>query len=77
MRVLLDNLNEPNPTTQILVLEVFIQIFKSEQMKQTWSDFVELITLRIINAHSSDKREVSFHIVYVKGTLWCYFNKKL
>lgn len=58
LRVLIDNLDVPDCNTQVLVLEVFAEIFKNDNMRQCWSNFVELLTLRVLNAHCSDKREV-------------------
>ncbi|XP_031328724.1 CLIP-associating protein-like isoform X4 [Photinus pyralis] len=58
LRVLIDNLDVPDCNTQVIVLEVFAEIFKNDNMRQCWSNFVELLTLRVLNAHCSDKREV-------------------
>lgn len=43
---------------KITVLEILRVIFESEEMKDCWSNFVELLTLRVINAHCDEKKEV-------------------
>ncbi|KAF5301656.1 hypothetical protein FQA39_LY10703 [Lamprigera yunnana] len=58
LRVLIDNLDSPDWNTQVTVLEVFAEIFKKENMRECWSNFVELLTLRVLNSHCSEKREV-------------------
>lgn len=58
LRVLIDNLDVPDWNTQVLVLQVFTEMFKNGEMQPCWCNFVELLTLRVLNAHCSDKREV-------------------
>lgn len=58
LRLLIDNLDSRDPKVQILVLQVFMEMFKNKDTEKLWSGFTELIILRILQAHSSDKREV-------------------
>ncbi|XP_025829154.1 CLIP-associating protein isoform X2 [Agrilus planipennis] len=60
LRILLDNVNwkNKNYSIQVLVLQIFSEIFKNKEFKPYWSQFVELLTLRILEAHCSEKREV-------------------
>lgn len=59
LRLLIDNLDSKDQWMQILVLQVFTEMFKNMDTQRLWSGFTELIILRILNAHSSEKREVS------------------
>ncbi|XP_068894094.1 CLIP-associating protein 1-A isoform X5 [Tenebrio molitor] len=58
LRLLIDNLNEKDTNTQVTVLEILSAIFQSKEMKDCWCNFVELLTLRVLNAHCDEKREV-------------------
>lgn len=65
MRILLDNLQEKKPSIQVLVLQIFSEIFKSESMAESWGKFVELLTLRILDVYTESARDVSFFFVIV------------
>ncbi|KAJ8928598.1 hypothetical protein NQ314_018804 [Rhamnusium bicolor] len=58
LRILIDNLNEIDTPTQVIVLQILTAIFQSPDMKQCWCNFVELLTLRVLKAHCDEKREV-------------------
>ncbi|XP_063908191.1 CLIP-associating protein isoform X3 [Zophobas morio] len=58
LRLLIDNLNEKDTNTQVIVLEILSAIFQSKELKDCWCNFVELLTLRVLNAHCDEKREV-------------------
>lgn len=58
MRILLDNLKEKQSSIQVLVLQILSEIFKSESMKECWSKFVELLTLRVLDAYTENARDV-------------------
>ncbi|KAL3286277.1 hypothetical protein HHI36_000786 [Cryptolaemus montrouzieri] len=59
LRIFLDHLNaKNNHTTQVVVLEILTAIFNCEDLRECWSSFVELLTLRVLDAHCHEKREV-------------------
>ncbi|KAK9739077.1 hypothetical protein QE152_g9289 [Popillia japonica] len=58
LRLLLDNLGSNDTATLVLVLQILTEIFNNPEMKQCWSNFVELLTLRVLQMHCHDKREV-------------------
>ncbi|CAH0551193.1 unnamed protein product [Brassicogethes aeneus] len=58
LKVLIDNLNGKDSQMQIVVLEILAAVFQSEPLKDCWSNFVELLTLRVLNAHCDEKREI-------------------
>lgn len=54
---------------RVIALKILAAIFQNSSMRTTWEKYVELITLRILNAHSDEKREVrtylsNIHITY-------------
>lgn len=57
--MLIDNLNESDAPTQVIVLQILTAIFQSPDMKECWCNFVELLTLRVLKTHCDEKREVS------------------
>lgn len=59
LKLLLDNLNSKDAQLQIVVLQVFTEMFKNTSTQVLWIGFMELIMLKILEAHSSEKREVS------------------
>ncbi|XP_071053520.1 CLIP-associating protein isoform X4 [Onthophagus taurus] len=59
LRLLIDNLERKDPQTQVIVLRTMTEIFNNPSMKPCWSNFVELLTLRVLTAHCDDRREVS------------------
>lgn len=63
LRILIDNLNLKETQTELIVLQIFTEIFKNKDMKQCWSNFVELLTLRILDAICDEKKEVNFLII--------------
>ncbi|XP_049819238.1 CLIP-associating protein isoform X3 [Aethina tumida] len=58
LRVLIDNLNGSDMQIQIIVLQILAAIFQSESLKQCWMNYVELLTLRVLQAHCNEKRDV-------------------
>ncbi|XP_008196426.1 CLIP-associating protein isoform X5 [Tribolium castaneum] len=58
LRLLIDNLNEKDMNIRITVLEILRAIFESKEMKNSWSGFVELLTLKVLAAHCDEKKEV-------------------
>lgn len=58
MRILIDNLDKKETQTQLLVLQILTEIFKNKELEQCWSHFVELLTLRVLNAYCEDKKDV-------------------
>lgn len=62
MRVLLDNLKEKQSSIQVLVLQILSEIFKNESLKECWSKFVELLTLRVLAAYTESARDVSLSL---------------
>ncbi|KAJ8972441.1 hypothetical protein NQ317_000032 [Molorchus minor] len=58
LRILIDNLNETDAPTQIVVLQILTAIFQNPDMKDCWCNFVELLTLRVLKAHCDDKKGV-------------------
>lgn len=58
LRILIDNLDKEELQTQLIVLQILTEIFKNKDLEQCWSHFVELLTLRVLNAYCGDKKEV-------------------
>ncbi|XP_045460920.1 CLIP-associating protein isoform X3 [Harmonia axyridis] len=59
LKIFLDHLNEKNNhTTQVVVLQILTAIFKCEDLREYWRNFVELLTLRVLEANCHEKREV-------------------
>lgn len=58
LRVLIDILGKEEMQTQLIVLQILTEIFKNKELEQCWSHFVELLTLRVLNAYCDDKKEV-------------------
>lgn len=55
----MDHLNEKNNhSTQVVVLRILTAIFKCEDLREYWRNFVELLTLRVLEANCHEKREV-------------------
>ncbi|CAH1986214.1 unnamed protein product [Acanthoscelides obtectus] len=61
LKLLIENLNNGDPVIRIPVLQILRSIFKCQQLKDHWTSFVELLTLRILDAHCIDKREGDHH----------------
>lgn len=59
LRIIIDHLNEKDTTIQVTVLQTLRAIFQAADMKPCWSDFLELLTIRVLDAHKDEKREVS------------------
>lgn len=52
----------------VVVLRILAEILKKPEMEQCWSNFIELLTLRVLDAVSSENREVILkwnHVVIV------------
>ncbi|XP_030763288.1 CLIP-associating protein 1-B isoform X8 [Sitophilus oryzae] len=58
LRIFIDHLESKDPQNQVIVLKILAAIFQNSTMKDTWQNFVELITLKVLKAHSSERREV-------------------
>lgn len=58
LRILIDHLCGNEYKTQIVVLQILTAIFRCEDLRDCWIDFVELLIMRISVAHSHEKREV-------------------
>ncbi|KAK9875379.1 hypothetical protein WA026_007774 [Henosepilachna vigintioctopunctata] len=59
LKIFLDHLNDRgNHATQLLILQILTAIFKCRDLRDCWSNFVELLTLRVLEAHCQDNREV-------------------
>ncbi|CAH1111377.1 unnamed protein product [Psylliodes chrysocephalus] len=58
LRIIIDHLNEKDTTIQVTVLQTLRAIFQAADMKPCWSDFLELLTIRVLDAHKDEKREV-------------------
>ncbi|XP_076259114.1 CLIP-associating protein isoform X28 [Rhynchophorus ferrugineus] len=58
LRIFIDHLEASDPQNQVIILKILAAIFQSPTMKDTWQNFVELITLKVLKAHSMEKREV-------------------
>lgn len=64
LRLLIDNLSEKDPGTQVVVLHILTEIFQNQEMQQCWCNFVELLTLRVLTAHSDGTREVINYLIF-------------
>ncbi|KAG5871175.1 hypothetical protein JTB14_007902 [Gonioctena quinquepunctata] len=58
LRLLIDNLNEKDSVIQVTVLQILRAIFQAPDMEECWSNFVELLTMRVLDAHTDEKKEV-------------------
>ncbi|CAG9813465.1 unnamed protein product [Phaedon cochleariae] len=59
LRLLIDNLNEKEDAgIQVAVLQILRAVFEAPNMKPCWSNFVELLIMRVLDAHTVEKKEV-------------------
>ncbi|XP_072390555.1 CLIP-associating protein 1-A isoform X2 [Diabrotica undecimpunctata] len=56
LRIIIDKLDEKD--IQVTVLQTLRAIFQSPDLKDCWKNFVELLTMKVLEAHSDDNREV-------------------
>ncbi|KAJ8951227.1 hypothetical protein NQ318_010255 [Aromia moschata] len=56
LRILIDNLNEVDTSIQVIVLQVLAAIFQNPDLKDCWCNFVELLTLKVLQCHCSEKK---------------------
>ncbi|CAG9837434.1 unnamed protein product [Diabrotica balteata] len=55
LRIIIDKLDEKD--IQVTVLQTLRAIFQSPDLKDCWKNFVELLTMKVLEAHSDDNRE--------------------
>lgn len=65
LRIFIDHLQANDTQNRVIALKILAAIFQNPSMRSTWEKYVELITLRILNAHSDEKREVRTHCTNV------------
>lgn len=58
LRLIIDALNQNDSATKVIVLEILAAIFQNKNLEPCWSNFVELITIRVMQSHCDEKREV-------------------
>lgn len=58
LRILINALIEKDTTLQVAALQTLRTIFQTDDMKECWINFVELITMKVLDAHNDEKREV-------------------
>ncbi|CAH1123842.1 unnamed protein product [Ceutorhynchus assimilis] len=59
LRILIDHLaSDDDGPAKVLVLKILTAIFQNPNMRTTWENFVELLTLKVLKAHTDDRREV-------------------
>ncbi|XP_066245678.1 CLIP-associating protein 1-A isoform X2 [Euwallacea similis] len=58
LRIFIDHLQAEDPHNRVIALKILAAIFQSPSMRSTWEKYAELITLRVLNAHSDERREV-------------------
>ncbi|KAH1007331.1 hypothetical protein HUJ04_004581 [Dendroctonus ponderosae] len=58
LRIFIDHLAAGDTQNRILSLKIIAAIFQNSSLKCVWEKYVELITLKVLNAHSDEKREV-------------------
>lgn len=59
LRIFIDHLAAGDTQNRILSLKIIAAIFQNASLKCVWEKYVELITLKVLNAHSDEKREAS------------------
>lgn len=59
LRILIDNLSVKDVAIQSVILDTLTEIFKRKELEQCWCNFVELLTLRVLNAHCEENKDVS------------------
>lgn len=65
LRIFIDHLQANDAQNRVIALKILAAIFQNSSMSTTWEKYVELITLRILNAHSDEKREVRTHWINI------------
>lgn len=65
MRLLIDHLQEEEATIKIIKLQILRTIFEKPQLREFWSDFVELLILKVLEAHIDERRDVSNNLTDV------------
>ncbi|XP_065166997.1 CLIP-associating protein isoform X3 [Atheta coriaria] len=58
LKIFLETLNQAEVKSVVVVLRILAEILKKPEMEQCWSNFIELLTLRVLDAVSSENREV-------------------
>lgn len=60
MKMILTLLQSPNNEVVITVLKVLSRIMRSDQLKSSWSNLLELILLKIIDSYKISKEVSQF-----------------
>ncbi|XP_020709116.2 CLIP-associating protein 1-A isoform X3 [Athalia rosae] len=55
LKALLENLASPHKEVQIEVLQVLIELLKCPELTESFSQFIELIVLKVLHAHKFDE----------------------
>ncbi|XP_060519972.1 CLIP-associating protein isoform X2 [Cylas formicarius] len=58
LRISMDQLSSTDAVILVTVLKILAAIFSNPDMKHGWENFVELITLKVLQVHSDERREV-------------------
>ncbi|XP_056638130.1 CLIP-associating protein isoform X3 [Diorhabda sublineata] len=58
LRILINALNEKDTMIQVTALQTLRTVFQTEDLKDCWNNFIELITMKVLEAHNDEKREV-------------------
>ncbi|XP_017770144.1 PREDICTED: CLIP-associating protein isoform X3 [Nicrophorus vespilloides] len=58
LRILIDTLSQKDVKSQVIVLQILTEIFKNPKLEPCWQKFIELLTLRVLEAYLDESREV-------------------
>lgn len=59
LRLLIDNIKEEDSSIKVTVLQTLRAIFEKPELSEFCCHFVQLLTLKVLDAHTDDRREVS------------------
>lgn len=64
LRILLELLEKEDSSVQLMALLILTEIFKCPELKQCYLGFVELLIVKVLNAHTDPNKDVSFKSYY-------------
>lgn len=76
MKVLLALLDSQQTEIIMAVIHTLSKILRSDRMKSSWSNFLELILLKIIDCYKTHK-DVSSQLIYFRKTIKKKLKKKI
>jgi len=71
LRVLLEQLGSSDANVRGQVLQVLTEMFKKSSLATSFTNYVELLVLRILQCHKDSVKDVSYFIILI-----VYYNAK-